>query len=187
MRTRSQRPAEPPQSARLRLRPFTDGDAAYVLDQTTQPSWLETIGDRGIRTEADAIAFIRDRLNPHHAEHGFGFWVVERRADGVAVGMCGLIVRPELDGPDLGYALLPDYWGQGYAREAARATANWARDVLGLRRLLAIVTPGNAPSVRVLEAIGMHYVETVTFPGGDGEDDDTVELYRVEWPAADPA
>lgn len=172
----------PPESDRLRLRPFTDGDAAYVLDQTTQPSWLENIGDRGIRTEADARAFIHDKLNAHHAEHGFGFWVVERREDRAAVGMCGLISRPELDGPDIGYALLPDYWGNGYAREAALATADWARDVLGLDRLLAMVTPGNAPSVRVLEAIGMHYVETVTFP-----DDDTVELYEVEWAAADSA
>ena len=176
----------PPESPRLRLRPFTDGDAAYVLDQTTQPSWRANIGDRGIRTEADALAFIRDRLTPHHAEHGYGFWVVERRADGAAIGMCGLISRPELDGPDLGYAFLPAYWGQGYAREAARATADWARDVLGLRRLLAIVTPGNAPSVRVLEAVGMRYVETVTLPGDDGEDDDTVELYTVEWSADSP-
>ena len=155
-----------------------------MLDQTTQPSWLENIGDRGIRTEADALAFIRDTLTPHHAEHGFGFWVVERKEDGVAVGMCGLISRPELDGPDLGYAFLPQFWGQGYAREAARATAAWARDELGLDRLFAIVTPGNAPSVRVLEAVGMHYVETQTLPGDGDAPDDVVDLYQVEWPPA---
>lgn len=170
----------PPQTDRLRLRPFADGDAAFVRDLVTQPSWLEWIGDRGVRTEADALAFIRDRLNAHHAEHGFGFWLVERREDRAAIGMCGLISRPALEAPDLGYAFLPDFWGHGYAREAARATAAWAREVLGLDRLFAIVTPGNAPSVRVLEAVRMHYVETTSLPG----DDEPVDLHVVEWPPA---
>ena len=170
----------PPQTARLRLRRFTDADAPFVRDLVTQPSWLEWIGDRGVRTEADALAFLRDRLDAHHREHGFGFWLVERREDGAPLGMCGLIDRPGLDGVDLGYALHPDAWGRGYAREAARATADWARDVLGLDRLLAIVTPGNAPSVRVLEAIGMQHAGTWQPP----DEPAPLDLYAVEWPAA---
>ena len=176
----------PPESDRLRLRPFTDADAPFVRDLVTQPAWLEWIGDRGVQTDADALAFIRDRLDAHHREHGFGFWLVERKPDGAPLGMCGLIDRPGLDGVDLGYALHPDHWGQGYAREAARATAAWARDVLGLARLCAIVTPGNAPSVRVLEAVGLRRVGAKRLPGADGEPDDVVDLYAVEW-AADAA
>ena len=168
----------PPASDRLRLRPFCDADAPFVLALVTQASWRRWIGDRGERTEADALATLRDRWNAHHDAHGF--WVVERREDGAALGICGLVTRPGLDVPDLGFAFLPEHWGRGYAREAARATATWARDVLGLGRLVAIVTPGNAPSVRVLEVVGMRYAGAAELPG----ESEPVDLYEVEWGGA---
>ena len=157
---------------RLRARPFVEADAAFVLDLVTQPSWRANIGDRGVRTADDARAYIVDRLRPSYASHGFGFWCVER-TDGTALGLCGIVQRPTLSAPDLGFAFRPAFWGNGYAREAAAETVRVARDVYDLASLCAVVTPENAPSIRVLESVGMRYQRTVRMPGDDAD----VSLY----------
>ena len=78
-----------------------------------------------------------------------------RKADGLPVGMCGLVRREGLSRPDLGYAFLPEHTGQGLASEAGAAVLAHALDVMHLPQVLAIVSPGNEASVRVLERIGM--------------------------------
>lgn len=143
---------------RLDLRWFLEGDAAFVLELLNDPSWIANIGDRGVRTLEDARAFIRDRLTASYWQKGHGLWAIERREDQALVGMCGLLERDSLPAIDVGYALLPRSRGQGYAREAAKASLRYAREVLGERRVLAIVRPGNGPSFRVLESLGMERV-----------------------------
>lgn len=87
---------------------------------------------------------------------------------------------PGLDAPDLGYAFRPAFWGRGYAREAARATVCLAHERYGLRRLVAVVTPTNEASIRVLEAVGMRFERALTLPG----DDAAVRLYGLALGAA---
>ena len=74
--------------------------------------------------------------------------------------MCGLIKRDTLEEVDLGYAFLPEFWGLGHAREAAEACRAWGRGTLGLRGLLAIVSPGNASSIRLRKALGFQRTGT---------------------------
>jgi RimJ/RimL family protein N-acetyltransferase len=107
--------------------------------------------------------------------HGHGLWLVLHRGTGNPMGMCGLIKRDTLDEVDLGYALCPEFWGLGYAREAAEACVAWGRDHLGLRGLLAIVSPGNAASIRLLEALAFRRTGTMTCAPGD-----EVEVYRLD-------
>ena len=87
-------------------------------------------------------------------ENGFGFWLVERLDDGLLVGLCGLFRRAALEGPDLGYALLAEHEGQGYAREAAAGCILHAREVLGWTELLAITSPENPRSHALLRKLG---------------------------------
>ncbi|MEO0558256.1 MAG: GNAT family N-acetyltransferase [Bacteroidota bacterium] len=163
-----------PETERLRLREYVETDAPFVFELVNQPSWIENIGDRGVRTLDDAQAYITDRLRPSYASDGFGFWCVEL-LDGTPIGLCGLVRRPQLEAPDIGYAFLPAYWGQGYAREAAEATVQLARDTYELARLVAIVTPTNVPSIRLLEQIGMTLESTTRMPG----DDEDVSVYGM--------
>ena len=153
------------QTDRLRLRWFTPADAAFLLDLLNQPSWIANIGDRGVRTLADAEAWIKDRLIANYYAQGFGFWAVERQADGVLLGMCGLIKRDTLPAVDVGYAFAPPFLGQGYAREAAAACLQHAHTVLGLTRVLAITGSDNVASARLLEAIGLRHLETRALDG----------------------
>jgi ribosomal-protein-alanine N-acetyltransferase len=141
---------------RLELREFTDEDAEFVLRLLNEPSFLRYIGDRGVRTHDDARRYIAEGPVAGYARHGHGLLRVLRKADGAAIGMCGVLKRETLADPDLGFSFLPEYWSQGYALEAARAVMAHARDALGLRRILAITTTDNESSMRLLGRLGFH-------------------------------
>jgi RimJ/RimL family protein N-acetyltransferase len=143
---------------RLRLRPATPDDAGFLVALMNDPSYLHFIGDRGVRTLEDARQYLASAV-VYRYDDGLGLNVVEALAGGQAVGICGLVQRPDLVHADLGYALLPQHAGRGYAAEAARATLDHAFATLGLARVLAITRPDNLRSRRVLEAIGMRLAE----------------------------
>ena len=153
------------ETPRLVLREFTHGDDAFVLRLVNEPSWLRFIGDRGVRTLEDARRYLDDGPRESYARNGFGLWCVVPRPGGTPVGMCGLVRRDTLPDVDVGFAFVPEAWGLGYARESAAAVLGHARDVLGLRRVLAITDPENEASIRVLTHIGMHPEGTVRMPG----------------------
>lgn len=150
---------------RLTLRHFTLEDAPFILRLLNEPSFLANIGDKGVRTEEDARQHLCDGPLASYAAHGFGLWGVVLAANGRLIGMCGLLRRPTLDAPDLGYAFLPEYWGAGYAVEAADGVVAHARDVLGLTTLLAIASLDNEASIRVLRRVGYHEIGEVTLAG----------------------
>ena len=162
-------------TARLRLRPQTAADAPFLLALMHDPAWLRHIGDRGVRTEAEARAYIESVTRAMYAEHGVGMLLVERKADGVPLGICGLLRRDGFDAPDLGVALAAEHRKQGYAAEAAQATLAHARQALGLKRVLALVSPGNEASVRLLERLGFTFAR-----GAEGSGGEPVLLYTQE-------
>jgi RimJ/RimL family protein N-acetyltransferase len=141
-------------TARLRVRQLDEADAPFYLKLVNEPAWLSNIGDRKLHTLVAAAEYIRDKSSAHYALHGYGMYLIERRGDGAPVGLCGLVRRDSLPGPDLGFALLEEEWGMGYAHEAAEAVTAYAFDVLKLPRLLAITLPGNARSIALLEKLG---------------------------------
>jgi RimJ/RimL family protein N-acetyltransferase len=151
------------------LRPFTLGDAPFIVELLNDPGWLRFIGDRGVRNEEDARTYLRERVLAHQAQHGFALAMVERRADRVPLGMCGLIRRDTLPDVDLGYAFLPAHRGQGYAREAAAAWLAHGFGALGLARIVAFTDPDNTGSARVLEAIGMRFEQRLRIAGYDSD------------------
>src|SRR3982751_3529537 len=101
------------ETARLTLRRLQFEDAPHLVDLLNQPSFLENIGDRGVRNIDDAHRYLREGPMAMYERHGFGLWRASRRADDAFVGMCGLLKRDILPDVDVGYALLPRHWGQG--------------------------------------------------------------------------
>ncbi|HET7809443.1 MAG TPA: GNAT family N-acetyltransferase [Steroidobacteraceae bacterium] len=170
--------ATPPEldTPRLTLRRLEAGDAAFIAGLLNQPSFLANIGDRGVRNEDDARRYLLEGPMAMYARHGFGLWHVARKPDGVAIGMCGLLKRANLPDVDLGYAYLPDYWGQGYAFEAAAATLRHAAVKFGLARVIAVVSQHNSASIHVLEKLGMRFERLLPLHPGEPE----VRLYGVE-------
>jgi RimJ/RimL family protein N-acetyltransferase len=142
---------------RLILRPLVHGDAEFILDLLNQPSWLQYIGDRNVRSIADAIGYIENGPMAMYRRHGFGLLLVMLKNEKTPLGLCGLLQRDNLPFPDIGFAFHPQAWGKGYALEAAAACVSFASDQLGLSDLLAITMPNNTASIRLLKAIGMQY------------------------------
>ena len=154
------------ETARLRLRELEpEGDAGFILQLLNEPGFLQNIGDREVRTAEQAARYIADVFVGSYAENGFGLYAVERREDGAAVGICGLVRRDWLEDVDVGFAVLQRWYGHGYASEAALATVRWAREALGIERVVGIVTPGNAASIAVLKKLGLRFEGLVTAPG----------------------
>jgi RimJ/RimL family protein N-acetyltransferase len=157
------------QTGRLVLRRFSTHDAPFVVALLNDPAWLEFIGDRGVRTAGDASAYLVKGPMQMYEKHGFGLYLVALKDAGTPIGMCGLIRREGLDDVDIGFAFLPAFRAQGYARESARAVLAHARAAFGLERVVAITLPGNLASIRLLEAIGLKFERMVTLPGAGGE------------------
>ncbi len=141
------------ETPRLLLHPFTHDDAPFILRLLNEPSFLQHIGDKGVRDLEGAKGYLSNGPMASYAKHGHGLMAVVPKATGEPIGMCGLLKRDNLDHPDLGYAFLPEAWGQGYAQEAAHAVLQDAN----LNRVLAIVSPSNAASLRLLEKLGFSF------------------------------
>lgn len=142
---------------RLTLRHLSAGDAEFVLDLLNQPSFIRYIGDKQVRTLDDARAYVLEGPVRSYETYGFGLNLVELKPAGTPIGICGVLKRDTLPDPDIGFAFLPDYWNQGYAFEAAAAVMKHARESLGLERVLAITTPDNDASARLLAKIGLRF------------------------------
>jgi RimJ/RimL family protein N-acetyltransferase len=157
------------ETARLSLRELAETDDAFALELVNEPDWLRFIGDKGVRTLEDARRYLRDGPIASYRKNGFGLWAVETRAAGDATGICGLIRRAELENVDLGFAFLARYRGRGYAREAAAAVVELARERFGLARIVAITDPANERSIRVLERVGFAFERRWRKPPGEEE------------------
>ncbi|ATP07598.1 N-acetyltransferase [Aeromonas salmonicida] len=142
-------------SERLLLRELTIADAPFILELLNDSDFHRYIGDRGVRTLADAEHYIQQGPAVSYARHGHGLYLVARRGDEAKIGICGLIRRDTLPCEDIGYAFLPAYRGQGYGIEAAKAALQDGRERLGIVRVIAIVTPGNERSLTLLAKLGL--------------------------------
>jgi len=145
------------ETERLSLRRLEEGDAEFILGLLNQPSFLRFIGDKGVRTLADARKYILQGPIASYEQFGFGLYLVELKEMRVPIGMCGLLKRESLEDVDIGFAFLPQFWGQGYALESASSVMAFAKNVVGLKRVVAITNPDNDASIKVLERIGMQF------------------------------
>jgi RimJ/RimL family protein N-acetyltransferase len=157
------------ETERLCLRRVTLDDADLMLAIWTDPSFVRNVGDRGIHTLGQAREAVRSGPLQLFASYGYGPFVMVQKSDGTRAGICGLFKREMLEYPDIGFALLPEYRGAGLASEASLAVVAHARDDLRLEGITAIVSPENAPSVALLEKLGLSFSRMITMPGDDKE------------------
>ncbi len=146
------------ETARLLLRDWRETDIAPFIHHTNTPVVMRWLG--GVQTEAQLEDALRNRMMRWQVERGFTFWAVERKADGALLGFCGLKIADTPGSPiegeyEVGWRLREDAWGQGYAKEAAIASLDFAFERLGAARVVAITFIGNEPSWGLMERLGM--------------------------------
>ena len=161
---------------RLRLRWMTADDAAFCLAMWNDPDFIRYVGDRGIRTLDQASEAMKSGMLKLYRDFGYGPYLLTRNEGSPPMGLCGLFKRENLDHPDVGYALLPEYCGSGYAFEAATAVMRHAREQMNLPCVKAIVSPGHSRSIRLLEKLGMRLEKALRMPG----EDEDILLYSID-------
>jgi ribosomal-protein-alanine N-acetyltransferase len=162
------------ETERLFLRKFTLDDAVFILELLNTPTWLQFIGDRNVHSIDDAENFLKNGSLKSYQENGFGFYAVVEKAEtsgpsSKPIGMCGLIKRDFLPDIDIGFAFLPHLISKGFGYEAASATLDYARNVLKIKRIVAIVNPDNEKSIGLIKKIGLQFEKMIKFPPEDKE------------------
>lgn len=163
------------ETPRLRLRRFVTDDATFALELLNDADFLRHIGDRGVRTLNDAERYLVNGPIADYRRHGHGLYAVCPAGAETPIGMCGLLKRDYLRAPDLGFALLPEARRNGYTLEAARAVLEHDPPRLGLKEILAITSPLNEASIRLLGRLGFVFEGTTS--AADGAE--PVNVYRV--------
>jgi RimJ/RimL family protein N-acetyltransferase len=159
----------PIETARLRLRAFRESDLEAHAAVMADPEVVRHLGGTPFSRE-DSWRRICTACGLWPLL-GYGYWAVERRADGAYVGQAGFSdfkrdMQPSIEGmPEMGWIFAPFAQGQGYASEAVAAGLAWADEALPGREIAAIIDPGNAPSIRVAEKTGFSSPEDATYRG----------------------
>ena len=154
---------------RLIISELTLQDASFILRLTNTAGWLQFIGDKKIRTIADAENYIKTGPLASYIANGHGLYLVTQKNTNAPIGLCGIIKRDTLPDKDIGFALLPEYTGNGYALEAAAAILKNAQDTLLLKRMSAITLPSNDRSIHLLTRLGFVFEKMVVLPASEAE------------------
>jgi [ribosomal protein S5]-alanine N-acetyltransferase len=150
----------------LILKGWKPEDADVLFDILQEDGILDYFPNPKPPPRAKADDYIAHHLW-HWKQFGYGHWAVVTRADNRVVGWNGLEYLPELVETEVAYLLSKRVWGRGYATEAARAAVEFGFERAGLNKIIGLVHPGNAGSVRVLEKCGMLFADRLTIWGMD--------------------
>ena len=161
---------------RLILRWLQPDDAAFILELLNDPSFIRYIGDKGVRTLEDARNYIVNGPVASYERFGFGLYATELKNSRLPIGICGILKRETLPHPDIGFAFLPAYWHQGYAYEASVGAINHAKENFAVETVLAITTPDNEASAKLLGKLGFRF-DRLTRLSADA---DEVKLFTDE-------
>jgi len=151
------------ETARLQMREFTPDDLDAVYEFAANSDVSKYTGDAGrVKNRDDAATIIKDVWMADYAQYGYGRYALIHKSDNKVIGFCGVKFEKKLNGTDLGYRLLPGYWGKGLAFEAATAMMDYAQKELGLTRILADAVDENVASNKILVRLGFNKVKSVT-------------------------
>jgi [ribosomal protein S5]-alanine N-acetyltransferase len=158
---------------RLAIRKLNLMDAGFIFELLNSPGWLQFIGDRNIKTFQDAENYLINGPINSYNTNGYGLWLVTLIESKTPIGICGIIKRDNLEFPDIGYAFMGEFMGNGYAVEAAKATLHHAQNTLKLENILGITKTNHIKSKNVLEKIGMKYEKDIEF------NSETLAMYKI--------
>ncbi|WP_432411260.1 GNAT family N-acetyltransferase [Rasiella sp. SM2506] len=153
------------ETERLLLRQIEVTDAPFFYELLNSEGWLKYIGDRNIKTIADAERQIIEKYIPGYTKYGYGSYIVIDKASKMAVGTCGMYQRDNLNHPDIGFAFLPQFIGKGYGYEASNAVLHYAKNTLNICKVLAFTVPHNSASIKLLEKLGLKNAGDYFFEG----------------------
>ncbi len=163
------------QTPRLLLRRFTKADAPLVQQLNSNPNVLKYLDEPLLQTEEQALYILNTIILPQYSNN-LGRWAIHVKTTNEFIGWCGLKYRAEPDEIDLGYRLMEQHWGNGYAFEAAKHSVDYAFQQLHLKTIVGRAHIGNLASLKILEKVGMQFIKEEII------DDCPVKTYRISNP-----
>lgn len=152
------------QTQRLLIEEAQAEDAPFFYQLMNNPTWLEFIGDRNIKDLEKARDYIQNTLIKSYQSLGYGLYKCSLKQEHLPIGICGFVKRDFLPQPDIGFAILPEFASRGFIFEAAQATLKYGKESLGLSPILAITSPQNQRSQRLLLRLGFKLADTSILP-----------------------
>jgi len=164
-------------TARLTLRELTPGDATHIYNLNSDPEVIRYTWDQPFESVSAAETFLAGYT--HYRQYGFGRWAVIRQQDDQFLGWCGLNYTPAEDEYDIGFRFFRKFWGQGYAKEAAKACINLGFGAFHMPSIIGRAMKVNKASIRVLETAGLSFYKEAILHGDEGV------IYRIVKPEND--
>jgi RimJ/RimL family protein N-acetyltransferase len=149
---------------RIILQQLNENDASFIYKLVNNPTWIKFIGDKKIHSLEDARNYILNGPMQSYKRFGFGLYLMKLKSDNTPIGICGLIKRDTLEDVDIGFALLPEYAGNGYTSEAVSAIMVYAVNFLKLSRIVAITQPDNNNCIKLLTNSGFTFENNIKSP-----------------------
>lgn len=145
------------QSDRLQFRNYTDEDFRFLWSLLSDPEMIRYIGKGQTRNKNEALEFLYWIYRSYKENPGSGLMLLIRKEDGKRIGHAGLVAQTieGIDELEVGYWVAKEFWGQGYAKEAAEALRDYGLHELGEKRLISLIQQGNTASQKVAQHIGM--------------------------------
>lgn len=164
------------ETGRIILRHFCDDDAEAVFEFDSNEEVVRWTGEPALTHIDQARDIIDNTWKPEFEKHGYARYAVVHKQDQKVIGFAGLKFLPEFNETDLGYRILPQYWGQGLTTEMAGPLVGHGFDDLGLKKIVAFAFPENPASCRVLEKTGFRFEKFAEYPG----ENISVNWYSIE-------
>lgn len=162
---------------RLILTPMSLADADFILELLNTKEWIENIGQRNVNTIEDAKKYIHEKMILHYEKNGYGNYLMTRKEDDQKIGCISLYNREDVDGVDIGFAMLPKYFGNGYAYEGAKRIKELARDEKKLSCICAFTSKNNVASQQLIKKLGLTYQKTILF----GDENEELFYYNLDF------
>lgn len=157
------------ETERLILRPMSLEDGEFIFELYNRPKFIQYIGDRHLKTVSDAENYIKNRFLPQIERLGFGNYLVVTKDKNEKIGGVGIFEREGLDIVDIGFSLLEEFEGKGYAYEAALKVKSIGMDDFGLKKISAITSKDNFSSQKLIKKLGLKFKNHVTLPNEEEE------------------
>jgi RimJ/RimL family protein N-acetyltransferase len=174
------------ETERLVLRNWHMDDLDPFIEHLNTETVMRWLG--GLRSREALEDVVRHRFMAWQKRWGHTFWVMERKDDGVFLGFCGLKVADDAGSPvegnvEVGWRLREDMWGQGYAKEAAIASIDFAFDRLRVQQVIALTVEGNSQSWGLMERLGMTRRPDLDYEGPEWAEGRVITyvIRRNEW------
>ncbi|MFY0688266.1 MAG: GNAT family N-acetyltransferase [Cyclobacteriaceae bacterium] len=148
-------------TTRLHITHAKLADAPFFYQLMNSSNWIRFIGDRGIRSLEDAEHYIQHQLIDSYRELGFGLFKMSTLTTSEPIGVCGFLQRDYLQHPDIGFAILPEWEGNGYTYEAGVSILEYGRSALKLNKILAITSEQNKRSIQLINRLGLKSIGKV--------------------------